>query len=169
MPPRPIPRRPMRDATALIDSRNPWPEFLAQCRANVGAARSEAIKQEERWRELLKEVFIWACERSAARYGAVRQSLGDPDPFRLRYRAELREVAGACSPTRIPRRRPISRSSPTPPAGIPRWDICPRCRREQVVCSAGRSRTPACPKRCRCCCGGRHDNEHHHDAAGGAS
>jgi hypothetical protein len=44
--------------------------------------------------ELLKDVFIWACERSAARYGAVRQSLGDPDPFRLRYRTELREIVG---------------------------------------------------------------------------
>jgi hypothetical protein len=32
--------------------------------------------------ELLRDVFIWACERSAARYAAVRQSLGEPDPFR---------------------------------------------------------------------------------------
>ena len=29
---------------------------------------------------------VWAYERSCARYSAVRQSLGDPDPFRLRYR-----------------------------------------------------------------------------------
>jgi Fic family protein len=36
--------------------------------------------------ELLKDVFIWAYERSAARYAAVRQSLGEPDPFRLRHR-----------------------------------------------------------------------------------
>jgi len=45
--------------------------------------------------ELLRDVFIWACERSAARYAAVRQSLGEPDPFRLRHRAALREVVGA--------------------------------------------------------------------------
>jgi Fic family protein len=44
--------------------------------------------------ELLKEVFIWAYERSAARYAAVRQSLGDPDPFRLRHRAAIGEVIG---------------------------------------------------------------------------
>ena len=44
--------------------------------------------------ELLKDVFIWACERSAARYIAVRQSIGEPDPFRLRHRAALREVVG---------------------------------------------------------------------------
>ena len=45
--------------------------------------------------ELLRDVFIWAYERSADRYAAVRQSLGEPDPFRLRYREELREVIGA--------------------------------------------------------------------------
>jgi hypothetical protein len=44
--------------------------------------------------ELLRDVFIWAYERSAARYAAVRQSLGEPDPFRLRHRAALREVVG---------------------------------------------------------------------------
>ncbi|MEX2543424.1 MAG: Fic family protein [Trueperaceae bacterium] len=39
--------------------------------------------------DLLKDVFIWAYERSAARYAAVRQSLGEPDPFRLKYRDAL--------------------------------------------------------------------------------
>ena len=42
--------------------------------------------------DLLKDVFIWAYERSAARYAAVRQSIGEPDPFRLRYREQLREL-----------------------------------------------------------------------------
>lgn len=41
---------------------------------------------------LLRDVFLWAYTRSAARYGAVRQSLGEPDPMRLRYRDDLREV-----------------------------------------------------------------------------
>ncbi|MBL4827429.1 MAG: Fic family protein, partial [Spongiibacteraceae bacterium] len=36
--------------------------------------------------ELLCDVFIWAYERSCARYSAVRQSLGEPDRFRLQYR-----------------------------------------------------------------------------------
>jgi hypothetical protein len=45
-------------------------------------------------RELLRDVFIWAYERSPARYAAVRQSLGEPDPFRLRHRTALREVIG---------------------------------------------------------------------------
>ena len=42
--------------------------------------------------ELLRDVFCWAYERSAARYAAVRQSLGEPDPFRMRHRAALREL-----------------------------------------------------------------------------
>lgn len=42
--------------------------------------------------ELLKDVFVWAYERSAARYASVRQSLGEPDPFRLRHRDALRAI-----------------------------------------------------------------------------
>jgi len=41
--------------------------------------------------ELLRDVFVWAYQRSCARYSAVRQSLGDPDPFRVKYRTEIRE------------------------------------------------------------------------------
>jgi hypothetical protein len=42
--------------------------------------------------ELLRDVFAWAYERSSARYSAVRQSLGEPDPFRMRYRALIAEL-----------------------------------------------------------------------------
>jgi Fic family protein len=42
--------------------------------------------------DLLKDVFIWAYERSAARYAAVRQSLGEPDSFQMRHRQALREI-----------------------------------------------------------------------------
>jgi hypothetical protein len=45
--------------------------------------------------ELLRDVFVWAYERSCARYSAVRQSLGEPDPFRLRYRQELADMVAA--------------------------------------------------------------------------
>jgi hypothetical protein len=44
--------------------------------------------------DLLRDVFIWAYERSAARYATVRQSLGEPDPFRFRYKAALRQIIG---------------------------------------------------------------------------
>ncbi len=44
--------------------------------------------------DLLRDVFVWAYERSAKRYVAVRQSLGEPDKFRLKFRNELTEVVG---------------------------------------------------------------------------
>ena len=53
--------------------------------------------------DLLKDVFIWAYERSVERYAAVKQSLGDPDPFRQRHRQALRQLVGDVV------RRPMSR------------------------------------------------------------
>ncbi len=44
--------------------------------------------------DLLKDLFILAYERSASRYMAVRQSLGEPDPFRLEHRIGLRNLIG---------------------------------------------------------------------------
>jgi fido (protein-threonine AMPylation protein) len=44
--------------------------------------------------ELMRDVFIWAYERSAGRYAAVRQSLGEPDLFRLKHRDALRQTIG---------------------------------------------------------------------------
>jgi Fic family protein len=59
--------------------------------------------------EFLKDVFLWTYERSAARYVAVRQSLGEPDPFRLHYRAQLREVVADLIRACIGRRETIRR------------------------------------------------------------
>jgi len=42
--------------------------------------------------ELLRDVFVWAYERSCTRYSAVRSSLGEPDPFRLHHRALIFNV-----------------------------------------------------------------------------
>lgn len=42
--------------------------------------------------ELLRDIFVWAYKRSCARYGAVRQSLGEPDPFRLKHRTRIIET-----------------------------------------------------------------------------
>ena len=44
--------------------------------------------------ELLRDVFVFAYERSSRRYEAVRSSLGEPDPFRQRYRAQLKSIVG---------------------------------------------------------------------------
>ncbi len=41
--------------------------------------------------ELLRDVFAWAYERSAGRYAAIRQEIGDPDPLLLRYRDEIKD------------------------------------------------------------------------------
>jgi hypothetical protein len=45
--------------------------------------------------ELLRDVFVWAYERSCQQYVAVRQQLIPPDIFRLRYRAELTQAVRA--------------------------------------------------------------------------
>jgi len=42
--------------------------------------------------DLLRDVFLWAYERSAAQYRVVREAMGEPDPLRLRYRPELADV-----------------------------------------------------------------------------
>nr|WP_298166147.1 Fic family protein [uncultured Pseudomonas sp.] len=42
--------------------------------------------------ELLRDVFVWAYERSCQRYLAISQSMSDPDPLRMRYRAALIEA-----------------------------------------------------------------------------
>jgi hypothetical protein len=40
--------------------------------------------------ELLRDVFVWAYERSTQEYLAIKQNLVEPDPLRLRYRDFIR-------------------------------------------------------------------------------
>ena len=54
--------------------------------------------------ELLRDVFVWAYERSCQRYLAITQTLIEPDPLRIRYREALIEavqsvVKGLHAPT----------------------------------------------------------------------
>jgi hypothetical protein len=58
---------------------------------------------------LLKDVFLRAYERLVARYATVRQSLGEPDPFRLRLRARLREAIAEVVRARLNRKDAIAR------------------------------------------------------------
>jgi Fic family protein len=44
---------------------------------------------------LLKDVFLWAYTRSAARYAAIRQNITEPDPFRLKYRDKMQALIHA--------------------------------------------------------------------------
>jgi hypothetical protein len=45
--------------------------------------------------DLLRDVFVWAYERSCQQYVAVKQNLVPPDIFRLRHRQALVEVIAA--------------------------------------------------------------------------
>ena len=42
--------------------------------------------------ELLRDVFVWAYERSTQEYTALKQNLAEPDPLRLRYRELIKHV-----------------------------------------------------------------------------
>ncbi len=42
--------------------------------------------------ELLRDVFVWGYERSVKRYLSTRGELGEPDPFRMKYRSLLTEI-----------------------------------------------------------------------------
>lgn len=44
--------------------------------------------------DLLRDVFVWAYERSSQRYLAIRETVAEPDPMRLRYREVLIAVVG---------------------------------------------------------------------------
>ena len=42
--------------------------------------------------ELLRDVYVWAYERSAQEYPAIRQQLAEPDPLRLAYRTIIKDL-----------------------------------------------------------------------------
>lgn len=42
--------------------------------------------------ELLRDVFAWAYERSCALYATTRSSIGEPDPFRMKYRKAIQQT-----------------------------------------------------------------------------
>ena len=42
--------------------------------------------------ELMKDIFLWAYERSSRKYAAIRQTVGEPDPFRVKYRQQIRKL-----------------------------------------------------------------------------
>lgn len=42
--------------------------------------------------ELLRDLYVWAYERSTQEYLAIKQDLSEPDPLRLSYRKLIKEV-----------------------------------------------------------------------------
>ena len=45
--------------------------------------------------ELLRDVFVWAYERSTQEYLAIKQDLAEPDPIRLAYRDLIKQTIHA--------------------------------------------------------------------------
>ncbi len=74
--------------------------------------------------ELLRDVFAWALRRSCARYSAVRQSLGEPDPFRLRYRTLVAQIVAELVRAAMDKRQAIAfirqRAQEVPPVDCAR-------------------------------------------------
>jgi Fic family protein len=62
---------------------------LGEAAEGKDALEAQMILNHKAAIELLRDLFVWAYERSCARYSAVRQSLGEPDPFRMRYRHQV--------------------------------------------------------------------------------
>ncbi len=58
--------------------------------------------------ELLRDVFVWAYKRSCGRYSAARQSLGEPDPFRLRHRRDIALLVANTVHEKLNKQRAIS-------------------------------------------------------------
>jgi len=58
---------------------------------------------------ILQEVFIQAYERSAQRYTVIRGAVGDPDPFRIRYRQAIAEQVAEIIRSRCDRRDAVAR------------------------------------------------------------
>ena len=50
---------------------------------------------------ILREVFLQAYGRSAQRYTVIRGAVGDPDPFRVKYRQaiaeQVAEITAVCN------------------------------------------------------------------------
>lgn len=42
--------------------------------------------------DMLRDLFLWAYERSCQRYLVIRQSIGEPDAFRLKYREAIQQA-----------------------------------------------------------------------------
>jgi fido (protein-threonine AMPylation protein) len=58
--------------------------------------------------ELMKDIFIWAYERSSRQYAAIRQTIGEPDPFHVKYREQKRKLIAEIISMALGRERAIA-------------------------------------------------------------
>jgi hypothetical protein len=80
-----------------------------------------AVYEEQRV-ELLRDVYAHAYERSCARYRVIRESIGQPDPVRLRYRTQLSATVGEIVRSLEPPRIDIVRHR-VAAQGVPHEDL----------------------------------------------
>jgi len=52
--------------------------------------------------ELLRDVFVWAYKRSAEHYAVIKDSLGSPDEFKLKYRPQIKAAVAFIIQNGIP-------------------------------------------------------------------
>lgn len=71
---------------------------------------------------LLRDVFVFAYKRSIQTYTAVRQSLGEPDPFRIKYRVELGNAVSRIVTTPMSREGVVQFLKPWCAENIPEGD-----------------------------------------------
>lgn len=67
--------------------------------------------------EMLRDLFIWAYERSTQEYTAIRQTLAEPDPLRLTWRNLIKDTVR--SVVQQPERDAISLVEQAVQAGVP--------------------------------------------------
>ena len=96
--------------------------------------------------ELLRDLYVWAYERSTQEYLAIKQALAEPDPTRLAYRELIKQtIARWCNtlkPTRWQPLRSAWRKCPRPTAMRCRRWLCRNC----VVCMKGCWRGTDCAR-----------------------
>lgn len=67
--------------------------------------------------ELLRDLYVWAYERSTQEYPAIRQDLAQPDPLRLAWRDLLKQVVRDV--VRHPGEDPLPRIRQAVASGVP--------------------------------------------------
>ncbi len=74
-----------RDVLAYVDQ-------PLKARKPVGYQRDFLEAYELARVELLRDVFVWAYERSTQEYMTIKQELAEPDPIRLAYRNLIKQI-----------------------------------------------------------------------------
>lgn len=72
--------------------------------------------------ELLRDVFVWAYQRSAQQYAAVRNTLGEPDAFKLRHREALRALIAEIIQTKRGKKDAVEHIEIWSEANVPQTD-----------------------------------------------